>query len=104
MISSKLSWASLILFVVSINALQLQKISGPASSSFGSSLAMSQDGSIVVTGAPYKTIGSNANQGEVYVYTKSGTSWSQSATLTASDGAANDLFGSTVAVKILYYY
>ncbi len=39
------------------------------------------------------------NSGSAYVFVRSGTAWSQQARLTASDGAADDLFGTAVAVS-----
>jgi len=44
-------------------------------------------------GAP----GNNNNRGAVYVYTRTGTSWSQTAAITVAGGAAGDAFGSSVA-------
>jgi len=44
-------------------------------------------------GAP----GNNGNRGAVYVYTRTGTSWSQTAAITVAGGAAGDAFGSSVA-------
>lgn len=64
---------------------------------FGNSVAV--DGSTVVVGAPHHMVGSNANQGAAYVFMQSGTTWSQQAELTASDGAARDNFGISVAVN-----
>jgi hypothetical protein len=39
-----------------------------------------------------------ANAGAVCVYSRTGTSWSQTKKLTASDGAVNDVFGTHVAI------
>ncbi|WP_076350093.1 beta strand repeat-containing protein [Paludisphaera borealis] len=72
---------------------------GAAADNFGIAVALSGDGGTAVVGAPYAKIGANANQGAVYVYTKSGALWPQTIKLTASDGAAADLFGSPVAVS-----
>jgi hypothetical protein len=63
-----------------------------ANDHFGSSVAVS--GSTAVVGAP----GKNSNTGAAYVFYPSGSTWSQQAELTASDGAANDHFGVSVAV------
>jgi FG-GAP repeat protein/centrosomal CEP192-like protein len=63
---------------------------------FGYSVAL--NGSSVVIGAPYHTVGSNQAQGVVYVFAGSGGTWSQQAELTASDGEAGDFFGQSVAV------
>ena len=61
---------------------------------FGISLSL--DGSTVVVGAP----GSDSNMGAAYVFTwdSANSAWEQKAKLTASDGAANDEFGISVAV------
>ena len=50
-------------------------------------------GTTAVVGVPYHTVGANIAQGAAYVFTLSGGTWSQTQELTASDGAANDLFG-----------
>ena len=71
---------------------------------FGYSVAM--DGNTVVVGAysddSMDTDGNTvANSGSAYVFTKPGNAWvstSTAATLTASDAAAGDEFGSSVAV------
>ncbi len=59
-------------------------------------------GNTVVAGAFATTVGSNYGQGAAYVYVKPSAGWSNStekAKLTASDGAANDVLGLTVAVN-----
>jgi FG-GAP repeat/Abnormal spindle-like microcephaly-assoc'd, ASPM-SPD-2-Hydin len=75
---------------------ELTASDGAAKDQFGNSVAV--DGSTAVVGAPNHTVGSNANQGAAYVFVQSGTTWSQQAELTASDGAAKDQFGNSVAV------
>jgi len=57
--------------------------------------AVAIDGSTVLAGAP----GKSSKRGAAYVFGPSGTGWSQQATLTASDGAAGDQFGSSVGVS-----
>ncbi len=64
---------------------------------FGSSVAL--NGATALIGAPAKTVGSNQLQGAAYVFTASGGTWSQSAELTASDGAAGDRFGSAMSAN-----
>jgi hypothetical protein len=64
---------------------------------FGTSVAL--DGDTALIGAPDKTISGQADAGEVYVYTRSGTSWSQQAELTASSAVAYDYFGDSVALS-----
>lgn len=63
---------------------------------FGWSVAVSGDTAII--GAPKKQNGANREQGQAYVYFRSGTSWSEQAKLVASDGADNDHFGRSVAI------
>jgi hypothetical protein len=56
----------------------------------------------VVVGAPGATIGGNGSQGAVYVFVEPAAGWAtatQTAKLTASDGAAGDGFGQSVAVS-----
>ncbi|HYL37362.1 MAG TPA: FG-GAP repeat protein [Bryobacteraceae bacterium] len=59
---------------------------------FGSSVSVS--GSTILVGAP-----GQAGQGAAYVFTQTGTSWSQQAKLTASDGNTGDAFGSSVSLS-----
>jgi hypothetical protein len=70
---------------------------GTENDQLGDSIAVS--GGTIVAGAPGHTIDSNTYQGAAYVFVQSGTSWSQQAELTASDGAKTDSFGGSVAVK-----
>ncbi|MDE2180270.1 MAG: FG-GAP repeat protein, partial [candidate division NC10 bacterium] len=74
---------------------------GAANDKFGISVAI--DGDTVVVGVPYADIGSNADQGAAYVFVKPGSGWANTSTftakLTASDGAAGDNFGSSVAIS-----
>jgi len=64
---------------------------------FGASVAL--DGSTLVVGANGATVGGNAAQGAVYVFTESNGTWTQTQKLTADDGAAYDNFGLSVALK-----
>ncbi len=78
---------------------QQQKLTaddGATESAFGYSVALDQD--TLVVGASGDTIGTKAAQGSVYVFTRSGTSWTQQPKITASDGAASDQFGYSVAI------
>ena len=74
---------------------------GAALDRFGISVAIS--GGAVVVGAPGDAIGSNANQGSAYVFTRGGANggavWTQQQKLTAKDGAAGDTFGFSVALS-----
>jgi len=70
---------------------------GAAGDLFGGSVAISGDTAVV--GAFYDDIGSNSEQGSAYVFVRSGTTWAQQQKLTASDGAASDSFGMSVAIS-----
>ena len=71
---------------------------GATGDNFGWSVAVSGDGNSVVIGARYDD-DRGSNSGSAYVFTRSGSSWTQQAKLTASDGAASDNFGWSVAVS-----
>ena len=65
----------------------------------GASVAIS--GTTIVAGAPGHTVDGHAQQGAVYVFTEPASGWAdatQTAELTASDGAASDFLGVSVAV------
>lgn len=66
---------------------------GRRATASGSSLAIS--GPNVVTGAPTR----DSDTGAVYVFVRSGTTWSQQAELTAADGASGAYFGLSVAIS-----
>lgn len=76
---------------------ELTALDGSAYNYFGNSVALS--GSMIVVGAPGHGTGSSTSQGAVYMFTQTGTNWSQQAELTASDGVAYDELGSSVAVS-----
>jgi hypothetical protein len=70
---------------------------GAAGDYFGSSVSISGD--YVVIGARGDDIGANYDQGSAYVFVRSGTTWTQQAKLTTSDGAAGDQFGNSVSIS-----
>ncbi|MBI1761102.1 MAG: FG-GAP repeat protein [Acidobacteria bacterium] len=72
---------------------KLAAVDGATSDQFGFAFALSGD--TLVVGAPFDDI----DQDSVYVFTRSGTSWSQQQKLTASDGATGDHFGVAVALS-----
>jgi hypothetical protein len=66
----------------------------------GVSVALSGD--TIAAGAHLDEVGANAGQGSVYVFVRPGGSWTsatQTAKLTASDGATSDQFGDSVAIS-----
>ena len=68
---------------------------GVANDAFGRSVSLSGDGMMAVIGA----YADDSNRGSAYVYTRSGSVWTQQAKLTASDGVANDFFGYSVSLS-----
>jgi len=76
---------------------QLTAGDGAAQEMFGSSVALSGDTALV--GAVWDTVGANFQQGSAYVFTRSGSTWTQQAKLTAGDGEAEDEFGWSVALS-----
>jgi hypothetical protein len=71
---------------------KLTATDGAANDSFGFSVALS--GSTAVVGAYGKT----SSTGAAYVFVRSGSTWTQQATLTAAGGAPGDSFGNSVAI------
>lgn len=65
---------------------------GAAGDQLGSSLVV--EGDTIVAGAS----GDDSSRGSAYVFTRSGTTWTQEAKLVASDGLANDYFGTFVGL------
>jgi trimeric autotransporter adhesin len=77
---------------------ELVALAGASGDKLGSSVAISGDGATVVAGAP----GRSSGVGAAYVFVRPGGGWSnqnEAAELTASDAAANDAFGSSIAVS-----
>jgi uncharacterized repeat protein (TIGR01451 family) len=67
---------------------------GVVADEFGFSVALSGDTAVI--GASYA---GNGWAGQAYVFSRSGTTWTQQAELLASDGAPEDQFGWSVAVS-----
>ncbi len=70
---------------------------GAAYDNFGYSVSISGD--YVVIGALFDDIGVNSSQGSAYIFLRSGTFWTQQTKLTASDGAADDNLGYSIAIS-----
>lgn len=64
---------------------------------FGTSVSL--DGDTAVISAYYDSHSGLTSAGSAYVFTRSGTTWTQQAKLTASDAMDWDLFGYSVAVE-----
>jgi len=70
---------------------------GAAGDQFGFSVAISGDYALV--GSPRNDVGANINQGAVYVFVRSGSTWTQQTKLTVFGGSAGDQFGFSVAIS-----
>jgi hypothetical protein len=76
---------------------KLTAADGATDDCFGWSISLSGDSAVV--GTYGDNVGTNVSQGSAYVFSRSGTEWSQQSKLTATDGAAMDFFGMSVAVS-----
>lgn len=70
---------------------------GDANDLFGSSVALS--GNTAIIGAPEDTVGTNTQQGSAYIFVFSNGAWSLQQQVFASDGAANEVFGTSVSIS-----
>lgn len=87
-------WAS------AVQAAKLTASDSAARSVFGWSVAV--DGDTVVVGAPFSNVAGISQQGAAYVFAKPPTGWAsgtETAKLTASDGAIADALGTSVGVS-----
>ena len=74
---------------------KIQASDAEGSDNFGDSVDI--DGDTLVVGARNEDTGAS-NAGAAYVFTRSGTTWSQQAKLTANDAEEDDKFGNAVSV------
>jgi uncharacterized repeat protein (TIGR01451 family) len=75
---------------------KLTATDGATSDAFGYSVSLSGDRALI--GAVFDD-DSGSSSGSAYVFDFNGTSWSETAKLTASDGAASDQFGLSVSLS-----
>ncbi|MGH9160950.1 MAG: FG-GAP repeat protein, partial [Vicinamibacteraceae bacterium] len=75
---------------------QLTASGGAAGDEFGYSVAIAND--TIVVGARYTDVNGKSDQGAAYVFTQTSGMWTQTAVLTAPNGAAGDYFGTAVAI------
>jgi uncharacterized repeat protein (TIGR01451 family) len=78
-------------------AAEISASDAAAGDNFGVSVAL--DNTTAVVGADLGDHAGGVDAGAAYVFIWSGTSWDQQAKLTASDGAADDRFGISVAIS-----
>ena len=65
---------------------------------FGESVSINGDGTYAAVGAKREDTG-GSNTGSVYIFTRSGSTWTQQAKIQASDVQASDEFGTDVTIK-----
>ncbi len=70
---------------------------GSASDALGTSVSVSD--TVAVVAAPGRTFGAHVGAGSAYVFTPTGTTWTQQTEIAATDGAASDAFGTSVSVS-----
>ena len=69
---------------------------------FGLTVSINSDGTYAIVGATGEDGGAGdplSNAGAAYIYTRSGSTWTEQAKITASDAQASDNFGSTVSIN-----
>ena len=80
-----------------VEALRLAASNGAVDDAFGASVAM--DGTVAVIGAPRRTVGATQRAGTAFIFTRSGSTWSEAQMLTAPSPQAAATFGRTVALS-----
>jgi RHS repeat-associated protein len=75
----------------------LYAANGATGDELGWSVALSA--TTAVAGAPHHAVGSSGDEGETYLFTPDGSTWEQSAGVTAPDGGADDWFGQSVSLS-----
>ena len=68
---------------------------GATNDAFGYSVSLSADGSTALVGAYNKS----SSTGAAYIFTRSGSTWTQQQKITASDAATSDAFGISVSLS-----
>ena len=90
-------WGESTIVIVTVTERQkLLASDGAANDQFGYSVSISGDYAIV---GAYADDDKGSNSGSAYVFKRDGTNWSEQQKLTASDGAASDLFGRSVSIS-----
>ena len=75
---------------------------GQASDVFGNSVAINEDATTFISSARNEDGGSGnpiSNAGAAYIFTRSGSTWTEQAKIVASDAQASDNFGHSVAIN-----
>lgn len=75
----------------------LQAADGATGDAFGFSVGVGGDTAFI--GAPNDATGGTAQHGSAYLFTRSGSTWTQQQKVMHADIATNDFFGTSVAIK-----
>ena len=78
---------------------KIQASDAQANDNFGSTVSISSDGNTAIVGSRYGDTTTAANTGSAYIFTRSGSTWSQEAKIQASDAQASDLFGWSASIS-----
>jgi Bacterial Ig-like domain (group 3)/FG-GAP repeat len=78
---------------------ELTASDGAIGDQFGTSVALSSTGSTALVGAFLHPVHRDVRSGAAYVFSRSGSTYKQTAELTASDGAGGSQFGASVALS-----
>ncbi len=84
--------------VTPVEVAKLLADDGATNDFFGFSIALCGDTAVIGAFRDSDDV-KGVDSGSAYVFTRSGTNWSQQAKLTAADGAGNDTFGGSVALS-----
>jgi hypothetical protein len=71
----------------------------PTASYFGGSVDISDDGNTAIIGYSLEDTTAGVDAGAAYIYTRSGSTWSQEAKLESDDAEASDMFGVAVSIS-----
>src|SRR5258705_610793 len=92
-----------------VTAVYVKASNTDAADNFGTTIALSADGSTLAIGAPFEASSAtgingqdnnnSSGSGAVYVFTRAGATWSQQAYIKASNTGPRDQFGKSVALS-----
>lgn len=85
--------------LIAVEEATLASPDGAASDNFGAALALSADGVRAIVGAYHDDTPAGSDAGAAHVFLRSGATWAHEAALRASDAAAGDQFGCSVAMS-----
>jgi len=78
---------------------RLQASDAAALDYFGTSVSINSDATYIAVGSEYDDNSAGTNAGSAYIFTRSGSTWTEQTRLQASDGAVNEIFGNNVSLN-----